>query len=617
MKRFLLSLVPWMAIGAAAAQTGVPSPAEAVFAFATPKPIAAFRVGDECYVAASALEAVGFRCDVEKLVATVRFGKRAAQIPYRIQSGREVVPLGQVLSQIGAGGAWREDEKTFDAYSVAVAVSVRRGKIEVESSLPVSARMSWLDAPSRLVLDFEGLRRAESTKTTLQDGARAGQYRPNTMRMVVVLDDDKAVAPKAFDAVERFSLDIAKILRPAPANRVAQRGEPAKTLTEPPAAPQKGGQDPKPPAEAGSHASDPVKGQTASQIPPKLSSHPPVSSTTPQSGRYHISLEPLSEIEDGPSDSEAYDKEPPRWLGPKPAKLVSASLAGESAAGSVVVLKFSGPLSKPPLYRRRAPDVLEVVLPGGLAPTSDIAPTSSRFLKGVSSFVGEEGLTLRFELARPLGIQVGNPLNEVHIALIEPKAGGGSLAGKIVVVDAGHGGGDTGAKSPDRSVYEKDLTLSVAKQLAEKLSREGATVLMTRKSDLLIPLKERPEIGNRNQAELFVSVHINSNTRANSSSGGITFYHAQDPVSMLLAECIQSEIAKVSGMPSLGVWSDTRIYDTGFAVLRYAKMPAVLLELGFINHRSDRAILTTPKFQDAATNAIVKGIKVYLGDGQE
>jgi N-acetylmuramoyl-L-alanine amidase len=140
---------------------------------------------------------------------------------------------------------------------------------------------------------------------------------------------------------------------------------------------------------------------------------------------------------------------------------------------------------------------------------------------------------------------------------------------------------------------------------------------MTRNTDVFLPLAERPAIANRNNAHLFVSVHINSSAVANKNSGTITFYHRQDPIGQLLAEAIHRELVKVSALPNIGVWSDSRIYRTGFAVLRGAKMPGVLLELGFINNEKDRERMKTPQFQKASAEAVVRGIRKFLGDDEK
>jgi N-acetylmuramoyl-L-alanine amidase len=192
--------------------------------------------------------------------------------------------------------------------------------------------------------------------------------------------------------------------------------------------------------------------------------------------------------------------------------------------------------------------------------------------------------------------------------------GNGQLAGKIICIDPGHGGHDTGAHS--NGVYEKNLTLTIAKKTAAAFAEAGATVIMTRKTDVFIPLLDRNRIADDSQADFFIAIHINSNTLANSLSGGITFHHKDNDTSTILAECIQNQVAKVSKIPNLGAWSDGKIYQSGFSVLRNAGQPAVLLELGFINSTHDRARLQQADFQDDVAEAIVRGVQDFLGNGK-
>ena len=277
-------------------------------------------------------------------------------------------------------------------------------------------------------------------------------------------------------------------------------------------------------------------------------------------------------------------------------------------------LRLTGDSPAPANYRRVDPENISVWLPG-----AQFAGDLRARLKapGVESWAIEQkpnGAIYTFKLSRPMGIEFSVSGREIRLVLHKPDVGNGKLAGKTIVVDAGHGGNDTGARSPSKDTLEKNLTLSIAKLLSQKLAAQGATVIMTRKTDVFIPLKERSEIANRAGADLFVSVHINSSLTPNRTSGGITFFHKRDPIGQLLADCVQGEIGKVSGLPSLGTWSDTRIYGTGFAVLRLAKMPAILIEVGFINHNVDRGKMVTSDFQEALSKAIVKGVRVYLGD---
>jgi len=205
----------------------------------------------------------------------------------------------------------------------------------------------------------------------------------------------------------------------------------------------------------------------------------------------------------------------------------------------------------------------------------------------------------------------------IELMLTKPSSGGG-LAGKTIVVDAGHGGQDSGTHSPDHQVMEKTLTLLIAKCLADDLAEAGATVIMTRKTDVFIPLKERPAIANRNNADLFVSIHINSNMSANSRSGTTTYYHGHNPMGELLAQCVEHEIVRVSGLPGLGAASDLSVYkSSGFAVLRYSQMPAILVETGYLNCDLDRNKMCTPDFQVGVARAILKGLKVFFGDAKD
>lgn len=287
----------------------------------------------------------------------------------------------------------------------------------------------------------------------------------------------------------------------------------------------------------------------------------------------------------------------------------------ESANRAVLSLKLSGLMLRPAQFRRPEPTVLEVVLYN----TQITLPASGAVQSGsiTDMSVREEGDSsiLVLKLSRPMGVELAPSAGSMVITLIKPNVGDGHLAGKVVVVDAGHGGHDSGAKSPAKDAFEKNLTLKIAKELAERLAKEGATVIMTRKSDVFIELKERAQIANRNRADFFISCHINSSAKANGTSGGMTFYHKSSAVGQVLAECIQSEIAKVSKLKSHGAWSDGRIYDTGFSVLRNSTMPGVLIEFGFINNSADRKRMVTADFQSDVAGAVVKGLKVYLGDG--
>ena len=279
---------------------------------------------------------------------------------------------------------------------------------------------------------------------------------------------------------------------------------------------------------------------------------------------------------------------------------------------TVVQIPLAGRIKGPATFAMLDATTLEVTLPfvqGFLAadfvsPTLTV-PTFEATRRGFDT-------VLTLHLARPLGAAVTTSPEGVQISLV-PVVAGGPLSGKVIVVDPGHGGHDTGAKSG--GAIEKQLALAVSKLLTEELTKAGATVIMTRQSDVFIPLEIRSDISNRNHADMFVAIHINSTARANSQSGTISFHHLKNVTGRTLAEAIQAEMAKVTGLPNKGVWSDGRIYDTGFAVLRNTRQrAAVLLELGFINHGTDRARMLTADFQTKIAAAIARGVRKFFGD---
>lgn len=216
---------------------------------------------------------------------------------------------------------------------------------------------------------------------------------------------------------------------------------------------------------------------------------------------------------------------------------------------------------------------------------------------------------------RPLAFNVSTQGAVTYLSLKAPTREAAQLRGKRITLDAGHGAHDSGAHAG--GVKEKDIALAVARFVAEELNNQGAGVVMTRNSDTFLSVGSRPQVANKNATDLLVSIHFNSNKVANSQSGLITFYHMQNPEGRLLATAIYQEIAKINDMNDIGVWSDNRIYQTGFGVLRGANMPSTLLELAFVNNANDRKLIVKPEWQEKVAKAIVRGIKVYFGDVKE
>lgn len=175
------------------------------------------------------------------------------------------------------------------------------------------------------------------------------------------------------------------------------------------------------------------------------------------------------------------------------------------------------------------------------------------------------------------------------------------IKGKTIVLDAGHGGRDSGAIG---SLYqEKDLTLSTVLMVADLLKQAGANVVLTRDSDTYVTLSNRVKISHSTNADAFISFHYNSGTSA--SNGIMTFYYTEMKDEEL-AQSIQSELASSSGLKDQGI----RYGD--YQVIRENHNPAVLLELGFLSNPSEEKIIGTTYQQQKVAKAITKGIVQYF-----
>lgn len=199
-----------------------------------------------------------------------------------------------------------------------------------------------------------------------------------------------------------------------------------------------------------------------------------------------------------------------------------------------------------------------------------------------------------------------------HLTL--PRNAGQPIQDLVVVVDPGHGGSSTGCSWPvgGQRIYEKHLVLAMAKRLRDIMEQAGVNVIMTRTEDVDVSLSARPAIASDNNAHLFISLHIDDCRIPNSASGTTVYYHKNEPSSRTLAHSIVERIAMVSGLPNRGARSDTVLYASGLAVLRESVTPAVLIEVGYINHSTDRAKLLDAGFQQRVAQAIFDGIRGYV-----
>jgi N-acetylmuramoyl-L-alanine amidase len=218
-----------------------------------------------------------------------------------------------------------------------------------------------------------------------------------------------------------------------------------------------------------------------------------------------------------------------------------------------------------------------------------------------------------------------------------------------IIVDAGHGGHDTGAIGPS-GVREKDVTLAMAQRLKRRLEARGFEVVLTRRDDTFIPLEERTAIANARHGDLFVSLHANAHPRrdrrgvetyvlnmaddryarrlAARENGALSDDAGEGPevrrilsdldakssvdASHRLAQVVQREVcAGIRGR--VGDVRDLGVKSALFYVLLGARMPAVLVETSFISNRAEEKRLRSARFQDEVAASVARAVVTFAG----
>lgn len=212
--------------------------------------------------------------------------------------------------------------------------------------------------------------------------------------------------------------------------------------------------------------------------------------------------------------------------------------------------------------------------------------------------------------------------------ILTPQVFSGKPQLRRIVIDAGHGGKDVGAKNDAYRLYEKNLTLDVSRRLQAMLQQAGYEVVMTRDSDVYIPLERRPQIANRENGDLFISIHFNaagSSTAEGFESFALTpQYQAsskypkpgrgdstrydgndQDPWNTLLGYHVQRALVQRVGGPDRG------LKRARFLVLKHLDCPGLLVELGFVSNPSTAQKLRTAVFRQTLAQSLYDGIVLY------
>jgi len=181
------------------------------------------------------------------------------------------------------------------------------------------------------------------------------------------------------------------------------------------------------------------------------------------------------------------------------------------------------------------------------------------------------------------------------------------LEGRVIVVDPGHGGHDPGAVVA--GTEEKGLVLSIALVLKEMLQERGATVILTRETDMHLDpvirrdLARRAELAERYNADALVSIHANKDTCH--CWGAQTFHQRGDEIGKELAEAIQAQMRRLTP-------TTREVLPANFYLLRTARVPSALVEVGFLSHPEEVRWLQQPKYQRTLAEAMVLGLADFF-----
>ncbi|NRD76841.1 N-acetylmuramoyl-L-alanine amidase [Bacillus sp. BRMEA1] len=181
----------------------------------------------------------------------------------------------------------------------------------------------------------------------------------------------------------------------------------------------------------------------------------------------------------------------------------------------------------------------------------------------------------------------------------------GPLKGKTIVLDPGHGGKDDGATSIT-GTHEKALTLATAKRVEQKLENAGANVIMTRTNDTYIPLNQRANLSNQNDADAFISFHYNWTDKP--SINGLTDYYYKAARDSRLASDLLKAVAKTTGLNNDGTSFDN------LEVLRNNAQPCTLIELGFLSNKQDDSVVESNDYPNTVAQGVYQGLLDYFSN---
>ena len=200
------------------------------------------------------------------------------------------------------------------------------------------------------------------------------------------------------------------------------------------------------------------------------------------------------------------------------------------------------------------------------------------------------------------------------------------ITNKTIVLDAGHGGIDSGTSSDDKTIFEKDINLAITLKLKELIESSGALVILTRDDDSSLyeesenkttrqkyneNLKNRKKIVDESNADMFISIHLNYFTQSK-YYGAQTFYPEGDTDGKALANCIQDELKRVVDNDNDRVIKPRN----DLYLLKDCKIPSALIECGFLSNEKEAKLLNDEEYQEKIAWAIYAGIQKYFGEDE-
>lgn len=237
---------------------------------------------------------------------------------------------------------------------------------------------------------------------------------------------------------------------------------------------------------------------------------------------------------------------------------------------------------------------------------------SSNHIANLSYYKEGEAGVLAIRLDKVCEISYSYKNGYLRVNIMDPH----DLYDKIIVVDAGHGGRMPGAVK--KGIYEKNINLEIVKQLKEifdEVDDERIKVYYTRLTDVNPTLKERADLANYADADLFISIHNNASSSGmfNNDNGTLILYSPDDSEEQLskrLAQICMENITETAGSTNKGIVDGDDIY-----IVRYSEVPVALIEVGYMTNVKELDNLTNPEYQKKVAQGIYNGIMQAFEEG--